>query len=397
MPSVAPYLAASVAFVPPSPHAAPVRSRLPLPLNQGSPAALTAQAAHGMFTLIADLETGEDRRRKALPTQCFLDNAPATSDQQLLVSLAKCEATLDFDSGFFERDGQDKIFWTSIVPKDKAKIENVLVFHHGLNDHCGWSVQLAQMHHAAMFNSAAVCFDMPGWGRSDGLFMHIPNADWFAWTSHAATFILECVLPWRSAWETQAGRQLKVFGHGESMGGAIALSLALKHPNLYDGIVLSAPAVNGAKEVLPHPAVVWFLMTFVVPFLGTLPQAPFEDVSDKCHEDKALVARTRLNPFSPQGKKLRFSTGAALVTAVRYISGHLSDVTTPFLVFHSEKDTVTSSASSQLLYEQASSPDKTITLWKEGWHADALLGAPLHKPLMQKAYALAGDWVRQRS
>jgi len=351
------------------------------------------------FTLIEDIEHGQDRRRKGSAEPLgprFYENAPASRPHQLLGPLENFESTLEFKSGLFERHGQDTIFWTSIVPKDKTKIENVLVFHHGLNDHCGWAAQHAQITHAAMFNSATFCFDMPGWGRSDGLFMHIPDADWWKWIGHAESFITEVVLPQRCEWELLSGRRLKLFGHGESMGGAIGLSVALKSPDLYDGLVLSAPAVNGAKEVMPHPIILWLLMTFIVPLVPTLPQAPFEDVTDKCHEDSALAVQARENPFSPRGKKLRFSTGGALVTGVTYFSEHMEDVKIPFLVMHSKKDTVTSPESSQLLYERASSVDKTLRLWEEGCHADALTGGPLHKELMKKAYLLCGSWIRER-
>ena len=295
------------------------------------------------FTLLDGSEHGHERRASIAPDQRFIDYAPALTPGQVMDPLDAAVDGLDFEHGFFDREGQGKIYWTAIVPKDRRKIENVIVFHHGLNDHSGWAVQHAQMAHASLFNSATMCLDMPGWGRSDGLFMHIPEGDWFQWVSHAAAFVKEVVIPMRRGWEEEAGRTLKMFGHGESMGGAICLSLVLKQADIYDGIVLSAPAVNGAKEVMPHPAVVWLLRTFIMPLVPTLPRAPFDDVTEKvravelmefavngnqrrfsakcspeeatdtcslasmeqCHEDQHQVQAARRNPFSPMGQSAR--------------------------------------------------------------------------------------------
>ena len=48
-----------------------------------------------------------------------------------------------------------------------------------------------------------------------------------------------------------------------------------------------------------------------------------------------LCALTCLVGMLFYAAELRFSTAGALVQAVEYISSHLHDVSTPFLVFHS--------------------------------------------------------------
>lgn len=50
----------------------------------------------------------------------------------------------------------------------------------------------------------------------------------------------------------------------------------------------------------------------------------------------------------------------------------------PFIVLHGEDDKVTDKEASKLLYEVASSNDKTLKLYPEMWHS-LLFGEPLEK------------------
>lgn len=50
----------------------------------------------------------------------------------------------------------------------------------------------------------------------------------------------------------------------------------------------------------------------------------------------------------------------------------------PFIVLHGEDDKVTDKEASKLLYEVASSNDKTLKLYPEMWHS-LLFGEPLKK------------------
>lgn len=66
---------------------------------------------------------------------------------------------------------------------------------------------------------------------------------------------------------------------------------------------------------------------------------------------------------------MRLQTAMELFTVTTNIEKRLKDVTIPFLIVHGEDDKVTDPMTSKLLYENASSTDKTFKLYPGMWHA----------------------------
>lgn len=98
-----------------------------------------------------------------------------------------------------------------------------IVLIHGLSSYTGfWEYQVAEL----AKTHRVLALDLPGYGASDR-----PDAP--------------CTPPWYASlvasWMTELGvESATVMGH--SMGGQIALTLALEHPERVDALVLSAPA-----------------------------------------------------------------------------------------------------------------------------------------------------------
>ncbi|ONK61882.1 uncharacterized protein A4U43_C08F34550 [Asparagus officinalis] len=76
----------------------------------------------------------------------------------------------------------------------------------------------------------------------------------------------------------------------------------------------------------------------------------------------------RNNPYCYKGKP-RLKTGHELVRVSADIERNLNQVLLPFIIVHGGDDTVTDPSVSQLLYETASSTDKTFKLYPGMWHA----------------------------
>ncbi|KAG7032494.1 Caffeoylshikimate esterase, partial [Cucurbita argyrosperma subsp. argyrosperma] len=99
---------------------------------------------------------------------------------------------------------------------------------------------------------------------------------------------------------------------GQSMGGAITLKIHLKEPNLWDGL------------------------------------AVYNVIS---YEDR-----------------MRVKTAMELLKATDDIEKQLEKVSSPLLILHGAADKVTDPKISQFLYEKASSKDKTLKLYEDGFH-----------------------------
>lgn len=66
---------------------------------------------------------------------------------------------------------------------------------------------------------------------------------------------------------------------------------------------------------------------------------------------------------------MRLQTAVELFTVAIDLEKRLKEVTLPFLIVHGENDKVTDPLTSKLLYETASSTDKTFKLYPGMWHA----------------------------
>ncbi|XP_068667768.1 caffeoylshikimate esterase-like [Aristolochia californica] len=154
---------------------------------------------------------------------------------------------------------------------------------------------------------------------------------------------------------------------GESMGGAVALLLHCKKPKYWDGAILVAPMCKIAEKLRPHPFVIRVLrkLSKVIP---TWKIVPTQDIIDMAFKNPEKRKEIRSNPYCYKGKP-RLRTAQQLLTVSLEIEKKLDQVTMPFLIVHGEADTVTDPEVSKLLYNSASSTDKTLKMYPSMWHA----------------------------
>ncbi|XP_031485896.1 caffeoylshikimate esterase-like isoform X2 [Nymphaea colorata] len=172
---------------------------------------------------------------------------------------------------------------------------------------------------------AAYGIDYEGHGRSSGLRGYIPNFD---------EVVGDCWEFYTSIIERMENKNKMRFLLGESMGGAVALLLHKKQPSFWDGAVLVAPMCKIADEIKPSPLVISILSKLcrIIPTWKIIPTKDLMDVAIK-------------------------------------VPSKREEVILPFLILHGEEDRVTDPKVSKLLYESASSTDKTFKLYSGMWHA----------------------------
>ncbi|XP_066311494.1 caffeoylshikimate esterase-like [Miscanthus floridulus] len=95
---------------------------------------------------------------------------------------------------------------------------------------------------------------------------------------------------------------------------------------------------------------------------------PTPDIIDKVCKDPEMRKQVRSNPYIYRGK-LPLKTCHELLMVSLDIEKNLNQVTMPFLVLHGGDDIVTDPSVSKLLFEKASSKDKTFKLYPGMWHA----------------------------
>lgn len=266
-------------------------------------------------------------------------------------------------------DGR-RLSWLRILPEGQPRA--VVLFLHGFEDHSAFSLHNTARAFAEHTGCVALLLDQPGHGCSDGLHALVP-----CWEAHLRAVEHWCdavCAPERAAAAGGAGgglEPLPLFAFGSSMGGALAISLAMRRPAFFDGLMLIAPMVRLAAHLRPSRPVYAALQLLArVPVLCDLPLVPR---SDRTALNYAPAAAWRLeehlarNGLAYMGRT-RLRTARALLAATDAISARMDRLKTPFLVLHGTHDRTTAPEMSQELVRRASSADCTCELVQGATH-----------------------------
>ncbi|CAF1852037.1 unnamed protein product [Brassica oleracea] len=207
-----------------------------------------------------------------------------------------------------------------------------------------------------------------GHGRSGGLNVYIDDFD---------LLINDVYSHFSKISEMGENPKKKKFLMGESMGGAVVLLLHRKKPEFLDGAILIAPMCKIAEEMKP-PKTVISMMNLVIHLIPSWKSIlPGPDIINLAIKQPHKRQEIKDNPNCYIGRP-RMKTMSELFRVSLDLENRLHEVTMPFIVLHGEDDKVTDKEASKLLYEVASSNDKTLKLYPEMWHS-LLFGEPLEK------------------
>ncbi|PRC42038.1 lysophospholipase, partial [Mycobacterium sp. ITM-2017-0098] len=156
------------------------------------------------------------------------------------------------------------------------------------------------------------------------------------------------------------GLKLIVLGH--SMGGGIVFTYGAEHPDDYDAMVLSGPAVDAQASVPP----VRVLMAKV---LGRLaPGLPVEDLpADAVSRDPQVVSAYENDPLVHHGK-LPAGVGRALIGVGETMPKRAAAITAPLLVVHGDHDRLIPVEGSRRLVDCIGSADVHLKVYPGLYH-----------------------------
>ena len=184
------------------------------------------------------------------------------------------------------------------------------------------------------------------------------------------------------------GEDLPLFLVGSSMGGAIALAVANRLPEIVKGVVMLAPMLSlnvgstartalGALSCMP-------LINYMplIPSSATTPDQQYRDAERRAEcENDTMTYKGNMRPQSAN----------TCVAFTDYIQQLFDKVTVPFLCMIAEEDVVVDNSQSKTLMETAPSTDKTLKSY-----------AALHGLLCEPAPLLGiiesdfVDWIIER-
>ncbi|KAG8077587.1 hypothetical protein GUJ93_ZPchr0007g3800 [Zizania palustris] len=325
---------------------------------------VAVMAADGAAGKTPRLE-GASEELRAAAAQC-LDWAPARRRVRaafvpVLPTLDHClfkmaPKGIQMDENFETNSMGVEIFWKSWLPREGIATKAALFFCHGYGDTCTFFFEgIAKRIAAAGY--AVYAMDYPGFGLSYGLHGYIASFDGMVdhvieQYSHIKDRKEVCGLPH--------------FLLGQSMGGAVALKIHLKQPKEWDGVLLVAPMCKIAEDVTP-PAPVLKALSILSCLLPEAKLFPQKDIGDLAFRDprKRKVAEYNAISYTDQ---MRLKTAVELLKATKDIESQLEKVCSPLLILHGAADMVTDPHVSEFLYEKASTKDKTLKLYDDGYH-----------------------------
>ena len=162
------------------------------------------------------------------------------------------------------------------------------------------------------------------------------------------------------------GSSLPLFLQGASAGGCIATRLAMKEKGLFRGVVLLAPMLSLAKveaqfiNRLLKP--LSFLLNNLAPTLEVVGSA-----KNTMHPEMQEIFDA--DPVCKHGAtRVRNAVEYLRVTHELMEDGGLEGIDFPFLVFHSENDTMVDCDGSKALMARSTSKDKQLKLVNHMWH-----------------------------
>ncbi|NJO80402.1 MAG: alpha/beta hydrolase [Cyanobacteria bacterium RM1_2_2] len=256
-------------------------------------------------------------------------------------------AAIQYSQGTFTgSDGTQRYeqFWRPASPKAAVAIV------HGYAEHSGryanFAVNLAQQ------NFAVYAFDLRGHGKSEGERGYVNSLNEFAAD-------LEIFL--RAVRQREADQPLFLLGH--SMGGTIAtlftIQLQQSH-SLLQGLILSGPLLKvGLAALLGYP------LSVLSHFWPNLPTIRLD--STAISRDAAVVEGYQIDPLVYHGR-LSAQTVTAILQATQQIQAQQQRISLSLLILHGTADRLATVAGSQLLYQQAQSPDKTLKCYTGLYH-----------------------------
>ncbi|HZC89473.1 MAG TPA: alpha/beta hydrolase [Mycobacterium sp.] len=247
----------------------------------------------------------------------------------------------------FDGVGGVRIVYDVWTPDTEPR--GVVVLSHGLGEHAR-----RYDHVAARFAQDGLvtyALDHRGHGRSGG--KRVLVKDISEYTGDFDTMV-------GIATKEHPGLTRIVLGH--SMGGGIVFAYGVEHPDDYDLMVLSGPAV--AAQTAVSPVLAWFAKA-----VGAIaPGLPLQELdASAVSRDPAVVNAYNTDPLVYHGK-VPAGVGRTLLLVGETMPQRAASLTAPLLVVHGSEDRLIPAAGSRQLVEAVGSSDVQLKIYPGLYH-----------------------------
>lgn len=254
---------------------------------------------------------------------------------------------IDLSEATLERTQNPSLFFRS----HKAENEKArMVIVHGLGEHSGRYLALGA--HLSGLGFSLWIPDLRGHGKSGGDRGHVDAFDDY---TRDVREILD---------QARAGKpaETPLFLLGHSMGGLVAILVALEHQEMIDGLVLSSPALGVA---VPLPAIKKIAVTCLArlfPRMGIKNELDPQNVS----RDPEIVKQYIADPLVHD----RVSTNwfIEFLGAIEKAFDRAADLQVPILVQAAGEDRLVNTHAVEAFFEKLTMPDRKLKVFSDLYH-----------------------------
>lgn len=239
------------------------------------------------------------------------------------------------------------IFYQEWLPD--ADVKAVLLIVHGLGEHSGRYMNIVD--HFLPLGYAVYGLDHIGHGKSEGEREFIEQFSDF--TETLAVF-------YKMISEWQTNKPIFILGH--SMGGLITTYYLLDHQSDFEGAIISAPAIKIGEGISQTTITIGRILSKIAPKMGLLAL----DVNAISRDPKVVDAYIN-DPLVFHGKTPA-RLAAELLSAMQRVDAEVREIKLPFIAVHGSEDSLADPGGSQMLYDSASSKDKTLKIYNGLYH-----------------------------
>jgi acylglycerol lipase len=263
----------------------------------------------------------------------------------------------------------NRLFWQAWDP-DESPAGAVVVVH-GVAEHGGRYAYVAERLGSEGYVTYAI--DHRGHGRSDGPRALIGRFDYLV--EDLRLFVTRVT-------EEQGGRRPFLVGH--SLGGAVALTLAIRHGADIAGVAVSGPAV--ATEAVP------IALKGVAAILAAIaPRLPVLKIeAGAISRDPEVVRAYRCDPLN-HNDRLPVRTLAEVLHSMDAMPRRVGALRSPLLLLHGSDDRLCPPDGSRMVHALATSHDKTLKIY------DGLYHEVFNEPERAKVVGDLVAWIVERT
>ncbi len=249
--------------------------------------------------------------------------------------------------GSFKGVRDTDIYYQGWLPDGNVKA--VLLVVHGLGEYSGRYMNV--VNHFVPLGYAVYGQDHIGHGKSDGPREYVDRFEDF---TGPLTKYYNMVAGWQP--------EKPIFLLGHSLGGLIATYYLLDHQANFNGAIISAPSIKVSDSLLATTIAMGKVLSVLMPKAGVLALD-----AGAISRDPQVVTAYANDPLVFHGKTPA-RLAAETLKAMQRVTSELEKIVLPIIIVQGSDDKLVDPAGAQMLYDRASSKDKTIKIYDGLYH-----------------------------